>query len=235
MIKIKPKNYCVKCGGLGVDAYNNPCECSIRADVFDGTYSCLDIPQQYRGTMFNKLLVPSDCGLDYADYLESVFEKVTSMQWQGKNVVIASPVQHSKTILAYSCIEMLFRGNIPVFPVYDVLELYRAMIDGDLGRKASNDIAEPENIVKVPILFAKIPRVVRWELYDAIALIVSRRVARGNSTLFLYDGAWWQLTANDKNGTLTGMMGDGSFGTLEVKTWETVHKKAEVTLQDNIG
>lgn len=230
--------YCPDCMGTGVDIDNNVCHCRFNAKSFYDTVSCLDIPEQYRGIAFNKSLLPKDLPESYANYLQEVYDTIFTGKWKQKNVVIASPIGHGKTILAYSCIEVLFRNGIPTFPVYDVLEVKRILTDMDLCRKQLYEVENPEMLITVPILFVKIPRVNTWEVYDVISLILDRRVRRGNSTIFLYDGSWQQLVYNDKNGILTGLVGDGSYNTLESKSWfvqSSSTSEKEIILPENVG
>lgn len=227
--------HCVKCGDTGITWDMQPCTCRHNVtSIYDGV-SCLDIPEQYRNILFNKSLVPMDMDKGYAEFLDSVHTSITLGKWGNHNLCIASPISHSKTIMAYSCINALFRAGIDIFPIYDVLELYRIITDMDLGKKGVYEISEPEKIVSVPILFAKIPRVSRWEVYDCISLLVDRRVRRGVSTIFLYDGTWQHLVNNDKNDIISGMAGNGSFGTIEVKSWNSIVKMTGIQLDENIG
>jgi len=231
-------SYCTKCGNTGIDINGDVCTCKFNAQSFYDTVSCLDIPEQYRGISFNKNLVPKDLHESYASYLESLHNSIITGKWLQHNVVVASPIGHSKTILAYSCLEVLFRNGIPTFPVYDVLELKRILLDMDLCRKQIYEVDNPEDIVKVPILFVKIPRLPNWEIYDTISMILDRRVRRSNSTIFLYDGTWSQLIHNDKNNILTGIVGDGNYSTIEVKSWSlssTEKDTGEIKLPDNVG
>ena len=230
--------YCPICMGTGLDAHDNPCTCRLNTQAFYDTVSCLEVPEQYQGICFTRVLVPKDLPDSYAQYLQKVHDSVSNRTWHQHNAVICSPIGHSKTILAYSCIETLFRNNIPVFPVFDVLELKRIMTDSDLCRKQFYDVTEPERVVTVDVLFAKIPRVSNWEVFDTISLLLDRRVRRGNSTIFLYDGSWAQLISNDRNNILSGLMGDGSYNTVEVKSWtlsESSKGLPEVQIPENRG
>lgn len=231
-------SYCPDCMNTGLDINNNVCHCKFNAKSFYDSVSCLDVPEQYRGIAFSKSLVPKDVHESYANYLESIYDTVLSGRWKQHNVIIASPIGHSKTILAYSCLEVLFRNGIPTFPVYDVLELKRILTDMDLCRKQIYEISNPELTITVPLLFVKIPRLSNWEIFDTIALILDRRVRRGNSTIFLFDGTWNQLIQNDRNNILTGLIGDGSYNTLESKSWFVNIEESnmsEVVLPDNVG
>lgn len=231
-------SYCVKCGNTGIDINGNVCTCRVNVKSFYDAVSCLDIPEQYRGISFSSNLVPKDLPDAYAKYLQDLHDAISAGKWNTHNVVLASPIGHSKTILAYSCIEVLFRNGVPTFPVYDILEIKRMLTDMDMCRKQLYEVKNPEQIVTVPILFAKIPRISSWEIYDTIAMILDRRVRRGNSTIFLYDGSWQQLIYNDKNNILAGIVGDGNYSTIEVKSWfipSQEKKDNQIKLQENIG
>lgn len=230
------KKYCPDCGNTGVDIEGNVCHCRFNAKTFYDTVSCFDVPEQYRGLRFNGSLVASDMPTGYVNLLQDIQDKITLGRWEYKNVVLASPIGRSKTILAYSCLEQLFRDGCETFPVFDVLELKRMLLDMDLCRPSVYDIPDPQRILTVPVLFTKIPRYGSWEVYDTITTLLDRRVRRGNSTIFIYDGSWAELTRNDKKGTLTGLMGDGYYNTLDVQSWAPMEKKEkEIQLEENLG
>lgn len=227
--------YCPDCGGGGIDIDGNVCHCRVNAQSFYDTVSCLDIPDQYRGIAFNSALLPTDISESYVKYMQEVHDTIVAGKWQNRNVVIASPIGHGKTILAYSCIEVLFRSGIPTFPIYDLLEIKRMLVDMDLCRKQLYEIENPESIITVPILFVKIPRVTSWEVYDIFSMLLDRRVRRGNSTIFIYDGTWQQFIYNDKNDIAKGLVGDGSYNTVEIKSWSSKVDNYYAEPQDNIG
>lgn len=230
-------NYCTKCGNTGIDIDGQPCSCRFNAKSFYDTVTCLDIPEQYRGIAFSKFLVAKDIHESYGEYLEKLHDDITSTKLKHKNICICSPVGHSKSIFAYSVIESLFRYGIPTFPVFDVLEIKRILLDTDLCRKQFYDIEKPELLFDSPYVFIKIPRVPTWEVYDTISVILDRRVRRGNSTIFLYGGTWEQLIRGDKQEVLVNLIGDGNFNTLEVKTWfiDNSNKVTELLTETNIG
>lgn len=229
--------YCVKCGNTGIDIDGNPCTCRFNAQSFYDTVSCLNVPEQYRGIIFSKFLVPKDMPEAYADYMENLYNDIVSLKLKQHNICLCSPIGHSKTILAYSCMETLFRNGVELFPVFDVLELKRIMLDTDMCRKSFYEVQSPELLINGVYLFAKVPRMATWEVYDTMAVLLDRRVRRGNSTIFLYDGTWEQLIRNDKQGILTGLLGDGNYNTIEARTWRAnaIDAKPPVQLEDNIG
>lgn len=231
-------SYCVKCGNTGIDINGNVCTCRANVESIFEAVSCLDVPEQYRGLKFNKALLPKDLNEAYGEYLQSVYDKMLVGKWQQHNVVIASPIGHGKSILAYSCLENLFRRGLPTFPLFDVLELKRIIFDMDTGRKQGYSVENPEELITVPILFVRIPRLSTREVYDTMSVILDRRVRRGNSTIFLYSGSWSYLVNGDKSGLLQGMVGDGSFGTVEVKSWYTGDStpiETKFDLPENLG
>ena len=233
-----PLKWCEKCSNTGLDINNNPCSCRFNVQSFYDSVSCLDIPEQYRGIRFNKSLVAKDMPESYAEFLDKVHTDISTNRWSNHNLCICSPTAKSKTILAYSCMESLFRYGHTTFPVFDVLELKRIMLDLDLCRKSIYVVENPENMFLAPILFIKVPRVVTWEIYDTMVTLLDRRTRRGNSTIFIYDGSWEQLVKMDKQCVLTGLLGDGSYNTIEVKTWYSNSRDGhlpEIQIDDNIG
>lgn len=229
-------SYCTKCGNTGITITGEPCSCRFNVQSFYDTVSCLEIPPQYRGVHFSPHLVPKDVNPAYAEELRKIHSAVISGTWENHNVVIASPVNHSKTILAYSCMESLVRVGLQVFPIYDLLEIKRIMLDMDLGREQFHEVESPERLYTAPVVFVKIPRLLDWAVYDTFATLLDRRVRRGNSTIFLYDGVWSFLASGDKSGTLLGLMGDGHYNTVEVIAYSAmVSETREPQLEENIG
>lgn len=213
--------YCPICGNSGINPKTKSiCNCRWDSDTFFSTASCLSIPVQYQGLMFNKALVPADTGEKYSNYLNELYGDITTLRLQYHNILLCSPHQHSKTIMAYSCIERLFRASLPVFPVHDIMELRNIMSAVDMGKEPTYKVDDPENIVEAKYLFVKLPMYPTWECFDTINTLLSRRVRRGNNTIFLYSGTWGQLIYGDKTGLLQQLRGDGSYSTLEIKNFE---------------
>lgn len=241
-VDMRPKSeveqsYCPLCANTGIDIDNNPCTCKFNlATVLDGV-SCLDVPELYQGKTFTPALLPQDLPEAYGKMLDEMLSKIRTLRWRNSNVCICSPILHGKTIFCYTCMEILFRGGMPTFPLYDVLELKRMMLDTDLGKKAVYDVEDPQRMFTVPLLFAKIPRMTNWEVYDMVAVLLDRRTRRGGSTIFVYDGTWDKLTKFDYNNILIGLMGDGSYGSLKVSNWynQTVETLPEMQIDENLG
>ena len=82
------------------------------------------------------------------------------------------------------------------------------MMDYDTGRSNEADI------LSVRYLFVRAE--VTYQVRATIATLIDRRVRRGNSTIFLYNGTWKSLTFGDESGLLKGLKGDGSFSSIHV-------------------
>lgn len=205
--------YCPKCGNTGVRLDGTPCDCQLPTDTIYADLVGLDIPDQYQGVRFSRALVPLDCGDSYCKTLEELHQQITTLQLSNQNVCICAPPMHGKTIWAYSCIQNLFRQRLPVVPLWDVLELRRMMYDYDMGRSDS------ANYYDVKYLFLKIPAEVTHQVRATIATIIDRRVRKGHSTFFIYNGTWSTLTFGDEQGTLKGLQGDGSFSSVKVYSY----------------
>ena len=213
------KPYCILCGNSGWDVHGDRCTCTFDMDAFASEVSCVDIPEQYQGRLFDKNLVTPSMPSSYANYLQSLFVDITSLRMKAHSIFLASPTGTSKTTLAYCCIEQLFRRRIPTFPLYDILELKRILLDIDLCRKPFYNVENPENLYEAPYLFIKVPRVLTFEIYDVMSLLLDRRSRRGNSTIFLYNGTWESAMTLDRQGIITNLKGDGLGNSLEDQTW----------------
>lgn len=182
----------------------------------------MDIPETYAQSKFSTSLVPSDLGDVYKNKLQSIYNDITTLKWKGRNLILCSPALHSKSILAYTCMQVLFRRGLQVFPMLDVLELHRTMLELDTCRKTDPIMESPESMYTVPYLFVRVPAMLTFDVYSTMSTLVYRRVSRGGSTIFLYNGTWGQLTAMDSRRVLAGLQGDGSGNSIEVSSW-SVH------------
>ena len=237
LVRMQKKEHCPDCNNTGIDINNNPCKCKFRVQTFYDTVSCMDIPEQYRGILFDRFLLPRDVPEAYGEYMQKLHDNIINDRVRAHNYCICSPIAHGKTIMAYSCTEQLFRTGVPTFPVFDILELKRILLDTDLCRKPLYEVEHPENMLNAGYVFIKIPRVMTWEVFDTMTTVLNRRVRRGNSTIFLYDGTWEQLTLHDKYGVFTALRGDGTYNTVEVSNWYITTETTipDVQLEENIG
>lgn len=218
-------SYCPKCGNTGVLIDGTPCDCKVRESSLFDDVSCLQIPETYRGIKFDGVMLPGYMGEVYKNTLVSYYEQIVSLRWKCKNLVICSPHQTGKSIFAYSAIQELFRMNVEVFPVLDILEIKRVMQDIEYNRSQSLGFDNPQDLFTVSYLFVIMPPVTNYDTYDTAAMLLSRRVRRGNSTIFLYEGVWEQLIYNDSKGSFKGLKGNGSLTTVAVSSWENPKKE----------
>ena len=208
-------SYCAKCGGTGYLIDGTPCDCKSREDDLYMGMECMEIPETYRGLKFEPLLLPNKLGDIYKNYMNKVFNDITSLRWKGKNELICAPAQSGKSVLAYCCMQTLFRKDIDVFPMYDVLELKKMMMDIEYGRLKDNG----RLLYESPYIFAYIPPILNFDVFDTVAMLVARRVRRGNSTILLYSGNWEYLKAADQKGSLRNMEGTGSLTTIHISNF----------------
>lgn len=212
-------SYCAICGGTGWKIDGTPCGCkAIKDDLYAGAVF-LDIPETYRGVVFNPVLLPNKYGEVYRNTIKNYYEQISGLRWKCHNLLICADAQSGKSVFAYSLMQTLFRKDIDVFPMFDVLELKRIMLDMDYGKPQTFGVESPVKLYEVPYLFAIVPPMTVYDIYDTTAMLISRRVRRGNSTILLYNGTWGQLIQNDGRGVLKNMKGNGSLTSIEVSSW----------------
>lgn len=209
--------YCPVCGGTGVKLDGTPCGCRMSMELLTSDLVSLDLPEQYQGIKFVKDAVDSGMGSYYADYLLQVYSDVTSMQMKNTNILICSPKATSKSVMAYSAIQELFKKGVQTFPIYDLLEIRRMTVDMDLGRRSQYTMDNPEDILKVPYLFVKFPAFGNNDAFSIMATLIDRRTRRNGCTIILYDGSLTRLKEMDYKHVLDGISKDGSYGTLLCK------------------
>lgn len=217
-------DYCGKCGNTGIIFESGErCECKRGSlSEFENESVCLSVPEQYRGVLFNSVLVQRDLGEIYPRFLETLYTDMITLKHRNKNVFVSSPAKHSKTVFAYSVIQSLFRKNMAVFPLMDVLELRHIINELDFGRKPvilQDSEVDPMNMYTTPYLFVKMPAELSYAVFETINLILGRKLRCGGEVIILSDFGWNYVSAADKRGTFTDLLGDGSFGTLENKSF----------------
>lgn len=203
-------SFCPKCGGMGITLDGERCECSKTINDVYTDVSCLEIPEQYRSIQLIPDLI-SDIGHgSYRRFLDDLHTRLSSLDERGVNRIICAPPRHSKTIFAYATMRRLFKHGIDVVPLYDLYELKSLLLSA------------PENdpLHTVPVLFVKFPPILNSEVFQTAALLLDRRVRRGNSTIFLFNGTWDSIKRADKFENFTPYAGDGAFCTVSVHSWK---------------
>lgn len=223
--------FCPDCGNTGFKVDGSRCTCGRGGIDVDNSIDCLTIPEEYRGTRFDSSLVNFDCGKSYPSFLRELYDDILFHNTvQHKNIFIGAPPKHSKTVLAYCCIQYLFRRAIPTFPLFDTGELARIISDTDSGRKPQlldGLEANPKNIYDAPYLFVRITDNLSYSTFDTIALLIDRRTRRGHGTIFLYNGTWKYFIAADSKKRIASLQGDGYFGTIDVHSFWTEKEKED--------
>jgi len=217
--------YCPKCGDTGeLFDTGERCTCPLGMGVYGEIVNeCLVIPEQYRGNSFNTELIPEGLGDYFKKYMEELYTGVSNMTLRNVNIFLSTPPKHGKTFLAYSCIEKLYRRGVPVFPLYDVMEIKRMIVENDYGKKVKeleNKGLEISLLYSAQYLFVKIPSDLSFAVFDTIKLLLERRLrSDGGVTIFLSDLGWSYLSAADSKKVFSTLLGDGSFGTIINKTF----------------
>ena len=213
-------SYCVKCGGTGKLLNGDICECSLDIHDLYSDVVCLEVPEQYRNIRFNEALVNDSWNGSYRTFLRKVHTDISTLVDKGHNYLICSPPRRSKTIFAYSTITRLFKAGVVVFPVLDVLELKQKINDHDLGRRSLDDEYDIADFFKAPYVFVKIPPTLSPDVFQMCSLILDRRVRKGHSTIFLFNGSWRRILAADTYENFTPYQGDGNLCTFSIHSWE---------------
>ena len=214
---------CTKCGNSGVLITGEKCDCDYATRPMDTSIECLTIPVQYRNMRFDKNLIRDVTGDGaYQNYMQKTFDDLSRLKNDCMNIFLSSPAKTSKTVLTYCVLQALFRKNIPTFPLFDVLEINQILKDVDHGKECfllEGFDANPMNIYKAPLLFVKIPNILDYAIFDTMVLLMERRTRRNNSTVFIYNGSWSYFIKADTYNKVIPYMGDGSYGTLLVRSF----------------
>lgn len=215
--------YCMYCGNTGLKPNGSVCDhCKTQPSVTELVdLSSLNIPMAYRGSMFSEGLLPSGISGNYVGYMSKLFKDITTLKPMCVNIFLNSPPQSGKTVFAYSCIEILYRKKEEVFPLFDVSELECIIREIDRGKKPQylNDDTKAISLYESKFLFVKVPEKLEFSTTETMAQLIDRRVRRGNSTIFISNKTWEDVTFMDKSGVLKNMVGDGSFRSIAVKSF----------------
>jgi hypothetical protein len=208
----------LKCGDTGYTISNERCSCG-RADYGEITEDCVCIPEQYRNLIFDPSQVRSDCDEFYPRFLGKLHDEIIAGKLKCSNQFISSPINHSKSVFAYSCLQAMFRRGEQVFPYLDSKEVSAVMrdLEGFRSMGIIQDIkTELALLHTVEYVFIKL---VPGEYYRDLITLIERRVRRGKSTIILSSYSWGYLEKTDQSNTLVHLQGDGSFNTVKVNNF----------------
>lgn len=217
---------CLKCGGTGWLANFEPCDCGITQAIAVPAY--ISVPAQYQDVRFDSRLLPKDLHVSYGEYMDRLLRDCTmDVGSYHKNVLVCSPPNSGKSVFAYTVNSILYAKGLLVADLMDILEIRDVLLD-IYGRHAE----ELEVINDAVILFVKIPLDLPNKVAETMSTLVERRVRKGHSTIFLYGGSDSDLKAQDRFGTLWSLLGDGSYNSIEIKSWS---RKKETATESEEG
>lgn len=203
---------CLKCADTGYDVFGQKCESCDYWHVHKIPI-LLNIPSQYQGVQFDRSFLPKYLQDGYGSYVESLIPTVVGNINAIRNILICAPPNSGKTIMCYDIMARLFEKGVEIPLLYDLLEVR------ELFNSFSSDKNLLEQICNSRLVFIKIPYDVPARFGETISTIIDRRVRHNGGTIFIYNGSVEDLKNLDKYDRFTALIGDGSFNTIEVKSW----------------
>lgn len=205
-------NTCLRCGGTGIDGFGKPCPVCSK-EKLQSLPTITTIPIQYQNVRFDRMFLPEPLQDTYGVYMEELIEKIVKQSGFYKNILICNRPNTGKTIFAYTVYGLLYNKGVKIPEVKDIMEVREILLDyyGD------NETVDLWSTAKVAII--KIPSDIPNKLFDTVSTIIERRVRNNASTIFLYGGSKKDLVAQDRFNKLPYLEGDGSYNSLEIKSW----------------
>lgn len=196
--------YCSKCGNTGILPGGKPCTCKMDKEKYMGMYSVMDVPIQYQSIEFDSIFLP-EVSSTYKLVMQDLYNDLLDVNATPTNILICSPPQSGKHVLAYSVMQKLYATGSIVFPIKDALELRQMIQALDYGKE------ENANLFKCPVLFVSIPPMLVPSVFETLTILMTRRTLLNLTTVFLYNGMFNQLEEADRSKTYTGYSSDGSL------------------------
>lgn len=213
---------CIKCGGTGVMANGEPCDCGAQG-VQLVLPPHMKLPLQYQSIKYNKQFIRPE----FRDTLGAFMEKllrdiVTDLHSYSKNYIICSPANTGKTVWAYNLYTILYSKGENMPELLDLMQVREALLNyyGD-----NFELVDKINNAKVMVI--RIPMDLPNKFVETISTIVDRRVRNSCSTIFIFNGSRNDLYAQDRFDKLKYLEGDGSFNTVCIKSFEERRKPHE--------
>lgn len=216
---------CLKCGDTGVCINGEVCDCGIQVSFIQPSF--IQVPAQYQNNPFDARLLPQWMPSEYGVFMTKlVRDCMMSNQYLHQNILVCSPPNSGKTVMAYSVLGGLYAQGQKVFGLMDIMEVRGLLMEPyHVDREGLSLFGD------APVIFIKIPLDLPAKLAATISMVVERRVRRGGSSVFLYSGAKEDLVAQDTFGSLQALFGDGAYNSILVKSW----KKKEVVHSESTG
>ena len=205
---------CLKCGGTGFLIGGGRCDCGCKDDIILPT--TLAVPAQYQSIRFNRLLLPSDLHDSYGIFMEQLIRECTSnVDAFNRNVLICAPPNSGKTVFAFTVFGTLFARGMAMPDVMDLMDARAKLL-----AIYNVDYEQVELLSRSKLAIIKVPQDLPPKFAETMSMIVERRVMSGGSTIFLFSGSKDDLLAQDKFNKFKALLGDGSYNSIEVKSWE---------------
>lgn len=203
---------CIFCGGTGTTADMKPCTCAGSGEV--QKINPNKVPNAYKDiSEFDSSFLPGFVSQAYKDFMQNIYGDMKTSCKLDRNLLICSPPNSGKTILAYSVYNNLDNRGVRHLPLMDLLEVR------DLMHGYSKDKELLLLLEKSPIVFVILPADVPTRFVDTMSMIIQRRVRTGGGTIFLYGGTSKSLSNIDTYGKLSLLKGDGSYSSLGVYSY----------------
>lgn len=195
--------YCSKCGNTGL-INGKPCSCKMDRIQYAGLYKKMNVPVQYQSIEFESMFLP-EINSTYKSEMQDLYEQLLDSSSTVTNVLICSPPQSGKHVLAYAVMQRLYVSGGVVFPIKDGLELRQIIQALDYGKE------ENIEVFQCPVLFVSIPPMLIPSVFETLTILMSRRTLLNLTTVFLFNGTYKQLEDADRLKVYTGYNSDGSL------------------------
>ena len=204
---------CLICGGSFKTVLGDPCP-NCTKDMVKTLPICPEIPAQYQGVRFDKTFLPKDMQETYGTYMENLLNQIIgSAHTYQKNLLICSRPNSGRTIWSYNLYSLLTNKGIKIPSIKDIFEVKEILTQ----RFGDPVLAELWSSSRFAII--KIPQDVQAWMWDSMTTIIERRVRANGCTIFFYNGSRKDLKNQDTFGKLRNIEGQGSYNTVEVKSF----------------
>lgn len=205
---------CLKCGDTGVKANGDVCDCGYMEQIELPT--SMSVPSQYQGVRFDKTFLPTYLQDDYGQYVEKLIKDCTqNLSVFNKNILICAPPNSGKTVFAYTVYGLLFAKGQEIPNLMDIMEVREILMN-----YYNADLDKIELLSTAKLAIIKIPQDLPNKFGETISMIIERRVRNNCTTIFLYSGSQEDLLAQDRFGKFKAIIGDGSYNSIDVKSWK---------------
>ena len=211
--------HCMICGGSGFKTgMRVPCPvCSKEQKLIVPVFN--EVPVQYQGVRFSKDFLPDGYAEEYGVFMEELLENiVNNFSMFQRNILICARPNCGKSVWCYSLYSEIKSKGYDAVPLKDIFEV-KDLLNG------KGDLDEARALSTSRIVTIKLPRTLEAWVFDYMSMLVNRRVRSNGSTIFFYDGLYEDVENQDVFGKMKYIKGNGSFNTIEVKSFNKKGKK----------